>query len=256
MLNKFSVILIIVSSFALFGCNSNNHQNSQQKVETANSPVAGQTTQNETLMQSGAVNFKDVSFNYDPQIFVEVRQEEAEEVPLENETDKPDYIHPQQIVFTLKNKNQREAKITVFALEDYRRIWSAVDKKDVASSRRDLEDFKKIVRNIKPSRDNDVPYLLFYDAHQTLTTKIKPFPFQSGKGFFFLTQFDQDFANLVNNDELIYVYQGISNDGTQYVLAEFPVTVSFLPDSSALEFEGYKLPPDYEVYEAHKKSYQ
>ena len=254
MFKKLFILIFAPLVFILPNCSLKTLRNSQTKAETETSPAA-QTAQNKNETQSGAVNFKGVSFDYDPQVFAEVKLEEEAEVPLQDETDKPDYIHPQQIVFTLKNKNAREIKIIVFALEDYRRVWSAVEKNDIKSLDKNLENFKKTAKDIKPYHGKEMPYLPFIDASQSFVAKVESFPFQNGKGFFFLTQFDQDYANPVNNDDLTYIYQGISDDGKQYILAEFPVTGSFLPANADTESEDYKRPTNASEYKTIVKFY-
>ena len=44
-----------------------------------------------------------------------------------------------------------------------------------------------------------------------------------------LTQFAQD-AWPINNEDLVYVFQGLTKDGRYYISAFLPVTASFLPE--------------------------
>lgn len=74
----------------------------------------------------------------------------------------------------------------------------------------------------------DVPYL---NASEMLSSRAQVLPFQSGSGVRFLTQYDQ-YAAPINNNELIYTYQGLSRDGTYYIVATLPVTLPVLPESS------------------------
>ena len=79
----------------------------------------------------------------------------------------------------------------------------------------------------------------YYDAEQEILVKVNHLPFQSGKGIAFITQYTME-PSMINNEELKYFYEGITDDGNYYILAELPISVSFLPSSSDGEFEGYK----------------
>ena len=52
--------------------------------------------------------------------------------------------------------------------------------------------------------------------------------FKSGKGVQFLTQLNQGMG-LISNNELIYSFQGLTNDGKYYIAAILPVTHPELP---------------------------
>ena len=209
---------------------------------------------------SGKANFKGVSFSYNPQVFAEVKTEEIAEQPLESADDKPDGVRPRHIYFELRTlKGNRTARISVFPLADYRRMY-AVSKNAVKMHDDGLRDLRAMIGNKNFRRQDQVPYLPFMDAHQTVRAKVKHFPFRGGKGFFFLTQYDQDAAGLVNNDELVYIYQGISGDGKKYVLAEFQVNVPFLTTREIVYekgFEGYRAPDNLDGTNAKRhKQYQ
>ena len=106
-------------------------------------------------------------------------------------------------------------------------------------------------------RETTFRFFLFGTLINVLIAKVKRNLFQEGRGIFGLTQWSQDFADLVNNEKLTLMYQGISDDDKYYILAEFPVNVSFLPDSADVqEFEGYRLPTNTDEFEKHRKEYE
>lgn len=73
-----------------------------------------------------------------------------------------------------------------------------------------------------------MPFLPLFNAAQIMHTQVKFLDFANGKGVRFLTQFDQ--APLpINNHELFYTFQGLSNDGKFYLAAVLPVTHASLP---------------------------
>jgi hypothetical protein len=57
---------------------------------------------------------------------------------------------------------------------------------------------------------------------------LKYLDFKNGQGVRFLTQFDQAYLP-INNDELFYTYQGLTSDGKYYVAAVLPVNAADLP---------------------------
>ena len=70
-----------------------------------------------------------------------------------------------------------------------------------------------------------LPFLPPLNAAQVFYSNALNLPFESGTGIRFLTQFDQ--APLpVNNNELIYTFQGLTSDGKYYVAAMLPVRLS------------------------------
>jgi len=251
--NLFINGLVLVSLW-LQGCDSVISQSSKTEIKSATPQL-----QKNDFPKQQKVEFRGVSFSYNPQVLGEVKSEEVAESPLKNETDKPDYVAPQHILFKLKNsKINRETVVYVFPIEDYRRMYPVSSKYDYRQQfDEELKGLQKVIKDKNFRIKNQIPFILYYDAHQTIQAKVKHLAFQSGRGIFFLTQYDQDFANLVNNEGLTYIFQGITNDEKNYILAEFPVTASFLPSNYYdNEFENYELPQNYSEYKANKKQYQ
>ena len=71
--------------------------------------------------------------------------------------------------------------------------------------------------------------------------------FKNGKGVSLLTQLDQGMV-VVNNNKLMYAFQGLTNDGKYYISAILPVNHPDLPGGS----QGNQLPAktaaDYQEY--------
>ena len=92
-----------------------------------------------------------------------------------------------------------------------------------------------------------MPFLPLFNAAQVMNTQVEFLDFQNGKGVRFLTQFDQ--APIpINNYELIYTFQGLTNDGRYYIAAIFPVTHPDLPENGQVgldqEFDPEKFSSD------------
>jgi hypothetical protein len=79
-----------------------------------------------------------------------------------------------------------------------------------------------------------LPFLPLFNARQMIQSQMEYWAFESGMGVRYLTQFSQAEV-AVNNHELIYTFQGLSNDGDFYIAAILPVSHPDLPtDGSAL----------------------
>ena len=86
---------------------------------------------------------------------------------------------------------------------------------------------------------DQLPGVPFFNAGPVFASNLQPIAFQNGDGMRFLTEYAQ-YAAPVNNHELIYQYQGFTDDGEYYLLAIFPITVPVLAENSE---PGAALPP-------------
>jgi hypothetical protein len=74
----------------------------------------------------------------------------------------------------------------------------------------------------------EMPFLPMWEACQAFAGHVRYVNFKSGKGVFFLTQWDRE-TSQISNDGLEYAFQGITNDGRYWIYAEFSVAAPFLP---------------------------
>jgi hypothetical protein len=96
----------------------------------------------------------------------------------------------------------------------------------IAEQRRFLVD--------RPATPESIPFLPLFNAAQLMRTQVEYIDFQSGSGVRFLTEYAQYFAP-INNTDLFYTFQGLTDDGAYYVAAILPVSNSILPaDASAI----------------------
>lgn len=184
------LLVLLLLSLVLQSCNSNTAQKVDTDIVSETSPTPTQTPQNENLPQSAKVEFKGVSFTYNPQIF-EIKSESIiHETPLQDETEKPGGEFPTHIVFTLEAKNKLiEPKLTIkiMPIADYRRMY-AISKSYTEAFDKNLDNLRKVLIDKKFRVKNEMPFIEFYDAHQTFEAKVRHFSFQSGKGILFLSQ--------------------------------------------------------------------
>ncbi len=77
----------------------------------------------------------------------------------------------------------------------------------------------------------ELPSAPFFNAAQIIASHIKVVLFQSGRGVRVLPQYAQGLVP-INNTELIYHFEGLTNDGQHYVIAILPVTAPGLPEDA------------------------
>jgi hypothetical protein len=75
---------------------------------------------------------------------------------------------------------------------------------------------------------SEIPILPIPNGAQMLRAQVEYLEFSQGSGVRFVTQYAQETRH-VNNQEVFYTFQGLSDDGRYYVSAFFPVTSSVLP---------------------------
>jgi len=79
-----------------------------------------------------------------------------------------------------------------------------------------------------------IPFLPLFNASQIFHAQEKFIAFKNGTGVRYITQFDQ--APLpINNTELFYTFQGLTNDGEYYVSVIMPINLPYLPADNNLD---------------------
>lgn len=236
----------MVTSIALANsvCDSTNSQtanivseaNTQQTYQPTTQP-----THEKVVFRGENVDFKGVSFRYDPKILGKVTAEYIPDYPLEDPTFRPDEVEPRHVKFTFPCKSDYcwEGFIAIYPLEDFPRMY-AVNKEMMQGMEEEVQAMRKVVNDKNVRYENQIPYLRWVDASQSFQTKVKLSELDNGKGIFFVTYISTE-AALISNDHLRYIFEGITNDGKNYVLAEIPISVKFLSiDPASEEFEGYE----------------
>jgi hypothetical protein len=120
---------------------------------------------------------------------------------------------------------------------------------DLASAN---EAMSKIAANLQvflqtQQTGDQLPFLPLFNAAQELHAQVQTLDFKGGKGVRFLTQPAQGMV-AVNNHELVYTFQGLTNDGKYYIAVVLPVTNPALPADSKLSDEKAKALNDYPTY--------
>lgn len=88
-----------------------------------------------------------------------------------------------------------------------------------------------------------MPFLSETNAGQALSSNHKLVNFMNGKGLRYITFMTQG-VGPINNDYLLYIYQGLTADGKYYVSATMPISAKALPDPATVpdmmdDVDGY-----------------
>lgn len=80
----------------------------------------------------------------------------------------------------------------------------------------------------------DLPYLPLINAAEVLHAQLAYLEFGNGRGLRYVTTFAQEMRP-VNNQDLLYTFQGLTDDDAYYVAAFFPLTAPILPDTPQVD---------------------
>jgi hypothetical protein len=78
---------------------------------------------------------------------------------------------------------------------------------------------------------HQLPTVPFFSAQQVFASNIQLVSFQNGRGARFLTEYAQ-YAVSANNSDLFYQFQGLTDDGANYVIAILPISVPVVAETS------------------------
>ena len=84
---------------------------------------------------------------------------------------------------------------------------------------------------------SSLPFLPFLGAAEVFFARYQAVPFASGSGIRYLTEFAQ-YSAPVNNNEIIYTYQGLTGDGKYWVSAILPINHPILPADAKSAMDG------------------
>lgn len=97
-----------------------------------------------------------------------------------------------------------------------------------------------------PIKSEQLPTVPSFNAKQAFASNIQVISFQNGRGVRFLTEYAQ-YPVSANNHDLFYHFEGLTDDGSYYIIAILPIVVPVLaetPDGGALLPRGGVPYPD------------
>ena len=184
-----------------------------------------------------------LSFIYNPMDFkmVEMRKEQKQTM-LEIGVGVDEGFAPEHVCFDLKDKRPLHAieqgpryffpahsfvcamPLEDSSVEDFGEAYPSLD-----AAARDLEEILR-ERPEKFKSRREIPDIPDNNASPSILSRFQYLDFRSGSGILFLTQYSQEIEpNPLNNEELTFVFQGITEDRRHYVAARLAITHSSLP---------------------------
>jgi hypothetical protein len=190
-----------------------------------------------TIASSGhapiAVDYKGIHFTADPSLATSIWPEVIPATPAQE--DEPFwYAAPEHIRFTFADPGLPpgrfpmginlvpEAQILIYPVAELVVIepWGPAR----------VETMQSLLAEKGPIPDGDLPLLPVANAAQLFHAQAHYLDFSNLQGLRFITQHTQENLAVINNLEMFYTFQGLTNDGAYYVAAFFPLTTDTLPD--------------------------
>ena len=136
-------------------------------------------------------------------------------------------------------------------------VYPAAELSEVNSTGAEQIQKVKTILAGSPLTKETMPVVPSFNAAQQIASHMQVIDFKNGRGVRFLTQYAQ-YPAPINNNELFYHFQGLTDDGKYYIVAVMPVTSSILAENekpeSPVPAGGVPLPgggvPDQAYYDA------
>jgi WD40 repeat protein len=97
-----------------------------------------------------------------------------------------------------------------------------------------IEKLKILLADNALSTKGELPVLPTFNSTQDLRGQVNPVAFHGGRGLRFIARYSQEAKPFVNPD-VFYTFQGLTDDGSLYIAAFFPLYISLLPDKIQVE---------------------
>src|SRR5436190_8701669 len=182
---------------------------------------------------------------YNSSLFSGVKAENFSANPFDCADCKVDGMdwHPQYIHFQLlgdyseTHKDSTNPEIVIFKIDDYKQAFS-LSESLVQEIDKQVVDLKRLLAKKSIPQKDELPYLDWFDASQCFHSHIKQIQFQNGKGMLYLTTYVSG-IDIIDDENLAYLFQGITDDGKYSVRAWLPVEALIFPH------DGYQLPDNF-----------
>jgi hypothetical protein len=164
-------------------------------------------------------SFEGITITYDQSLASGIGGSTVPADPGASLASSPEHIWLTFADYPIYNQTFRP-EIRIYPVEEYRRL-----NKTAAAI---IDNLQTLLAQQPGRWDADLPFLPVMNAAQLIRARALYFGFQNGSGLRYLTQFGQN-AYPINNQNLVYVYQGLTSDGAYYISAVFPIGNPVLP---------------------------
>ena len=217
---KSTIIAFCMLALILAACNLPTNPTAAPQTAT---PLVALTN---TPGTGGVVTLNNVTFTIPMGV---AKDAKSEMVAAVTDTNSPWWeLAPAHLKFSMTGYQLRdkflEPQIFVYPADEYAKLN--------ANASDQIQKLKAIIAGAPLSKDSVPNWVM--NAAQLMAAKMQVIDFQNGRGVRFLTQYDQ-YPAIINNHELFYMFQGLTNDGKYYVVAILPVTSSILPEDEKPE---------------------
>jgi hypothetical protein len=252
MIMKQKILALCMITLVIISCNFPSFVTPAPEMET---PSVVPT--NTIISTGGLVTLNNVSFRLPLGVANDARTEMVSAVTDPNNAPwweiAPDHLKFTLTGYQLQDKSF-EPQILVYPTDEYAQLGSTT----IAAEQ--IQRLKTILTGSPLSRDV-MPHVPTFNASPRIASHMQVISFQSGRGIRMLTQYDQ-YPATINNHELFYHFQGLTQDGKYYIVAVLPATASILAEDdkpdSPVPAEGVAVPtetgPDPAYYEAVTKA--
>lgn len=208
-------------------------------------PLAGQSTPMLTVtdVSGERADYEGVNFIVPSQV---ANNAYGEILPADTtgSPNEPFSIYPETTAFYFENYqvpiSYTDQILMIFPVAEYESIDSGVGAKITA--------LRRLLDNRSTTGAAALPLIPGYDGEQLFFSNVKFINFKNGRGVRYITMYGDE-VSPVNNETLMYIYQGITNDGAYLVSVILPVNNPVLPDS-------YEIPDgDYDAFEENYDTY-
>jgi hypothetical protein len=196
-------------------------------------PIAARQT-----FQSGSVNYRGVSFSFDPRLGVVAAVTRCAVTDLnlgkgvfyEYHPEHPAFIFTGDYAAQHKQSFFSEPEIRIYPVDQYRAIINqSEDLRKIIDE--EFDSLKEAMNKKTTSFTYEAPFVAVLEAGQLFQAKVKYISFRNGSGILYLTYFCNDPTQgcKITNQALSYVFQGLTDDGRYFIYAIFPVKTVSLP---------------------------
>lgn len=214
-----------------------------------------QPTRNATKARpETSMSYKNISFAYDPQLAEHV---EAETISAGNQTDLPGLAQPEHVRFTfdgypVSGESQfLGPTLYVYPVRDYEKLFASIEDslralRETLASKPDTTKMKEPCNAYRsgpgcpqPTGGDATlfPMMPFMNAGRLFDAHMEYVDFQNGSGLQTVTELGQQ-RMPIDVNRLLYLFQGLTNDGDYYVVAIFPITFNGLIVPYSPDLEG------------------
>jgi hypothetical protein len=134
----------------------------------------------------------------------------------------PDHIQLKLDGYVLEGK-LHQPQIYVYPAQAYAQL------QERGSAAQSLEQLRAVLAQSSMVNVKELPLVPFFNVPQALAAQVKVIPFQHGRGVRMVTEYAMGIS-IINNQELIYHFEGLTDDEQYYVIVILPVTAPGLPE--------------------------